>query len=124
MVGARHLADAMDGRGDARHGMENPLMPEIGDTKWSRFSSDPIKHASLQNHLWLKGSIVDLPKRKILCSCGVIAEIDSRMVGVKSRLGKSLECRRCRNERIAREREELEKHFLGEEREDEGHNPF
>jgi hypothetical protein len=57
----------------------------------------------------------DTPRRKILCSCGAIAEIDQGIAANKKKLGKVMECRSCRNERIAREREELEQHFSGNE---------
>jgi len=55
------------------------------------------------------------PKRKILCSCGAIAEVDQGIAANKMVLGKAMECRTCRNERIAREREELERHFSGQD---------
>jgi hypothetical protein len=58
---------------------------------------------------------VESPKRKILCSCGAIAEIDSAMVSTKNGLGKMVECRVCRNRRIAREFQEMEHHFNGGE---------
>jgi hypothetical protein len=54
------------------------------------------------------------PKRKVLCSCGVISEVDQGVAIKKLSLGKALECRTCRNERIARERDELERHFTGQ----------
>ena len=57
----------------------------------------------------------DSPKRKVLCLCGAIADIDSAIASTKKRLGKSVECRSCRNERIAQEMEELRSHFDGEE---------
>jgi len=53
------------------------------------------------------------PKRKVLCACGAIAEVDSGMASTKRGLGKSVECRSCRNQRIAREKEELDVHFSG-----------
>jgi hypothetical protein len=59
------------------------------------------------------------PKRKVLCSCGAIAEVDQVVAAKKMALGKAMECRSCRNERIAREREELERHFFGEDEEGE-----
>ena len=58
------------------------------------------------------------PKRKVLCSCGAIAEVDLGIASKKMSLGKALECRTCRNERIAREREELERHFSCRDEED------
>jgi hypothetical protein len=60
------------------------------------------------------------PKRKVLCSCGAIAEVDQNIATKKISLGKAMECRACRNERIAREREELERHFSGKGEEEEG----
>ncbi len=59
------------------------------------------------------------PKRKVLCTCGAIAEVDQGIAAKKKALGKAMECRNCRNERIAREREELERHFSGEDGEEE-----
>ena len=55
------------------------------------------------------------PKRKVLCLCGAVADVDSRIASTKKRLGKSVECRSCRNERIAQEMEELRSHFSGED---------
>jgi hypothetical protein len=43
------------------------------------------------------------PKRKMLCTCGAITDVDAASVNVKRVLGKPIECRACRNERIARE---------------------
>jgi hypothetical protein len=60
------------------------------------------------------------PKRKVLCLCGAIADIDTGIASTKKRLGKSVECRSCRNERIAQEMEDLRNHFTGEE---ESHDP-
>lgn len=57
----------------------------------------------------------DSPKRKVLCLCGAIVDIDSAIASTKKRLGKSVECRCCRNERIAQEMEELRSHFNGED---------
>lgn len=54
------------------------------------------------------------PKSKALCSCGEIAEMDSSTVRLKRRLGKDIECRTCRNQRIAREHEVLDMHFSGQ----------
>ena len=57
------------------------------------------------------------PKRKVLCLCGAIADIDSGIASTKKRLGKSVECRSCRNERIAQEMEDLRSHYAGEDKE-------
>jgi hypothetical protein len=57
------------------------------------------------------------PKRKVLCLCGAIADVDSGIASTKKRLGKSVECRSCRNERIAKEMEDLRNHFIGEDEE-------
>lgn len=43
---------------------------------------------------------------KIFCSCGAIAELDSISIKLKQKLGKEIECRACRNRRIAEELEE------------------
>jgi hypothetical protein len=53
-------------------------------------------------------------KSKALCSCGEIAEMDSSVVKLKRRLDKDIECRMCRNRRIAKEFEALEMHFSGQ----------
>lgn len=50
---------------------------------------------------------------KALCGCGTIADLDTEVVRRKRTLGKYVECSRCRNIRIARERDELERHFSG-----------
>lgn len=50
---------------------------------------------------------------RILCSCGAVTELDRSMVGIKHKLGKTVECRKCRNARIAREKEEEEIAFTG-----------
>ena len=55
------------------------------------------------------------PKRKVLCLCGAIADVDSGVASTKKRLGKSVECRSCRNERIAQEMEDLKSHFSGDD---------
>ncbi|MFP4170595.1 MAG: hypothetical protein ACLFUV_06210 [Methanomassiliicoccales archaeon] len=52
---------------------------------------------------------------KAFCSCGAIAELDSRAIGVKRGLGKEIECADCRNKRIAREMEELRWIYSDEE---------
>lgn len=53
------------------------------------------------------------PTSRVLCKCGSVAELDRSVIGTKRGLGKVVECRRCRNLRIAREREELEQEFNG-----------
>jgi hypothetical protein len=55
------------------------------------------------------------PKRRVLCLCGAVADVDSRIANTKKRLGKSIECRSCRNERIAHEMDDLRSHFSGED---------
>ena len=57
----------------------------------------------------------DSPKGKVLCLCGAIADVDSGVASTKKRLGKSVECRSCRNERIAQEMEDLKSHFAGDD---------
>lgn len=59
-----------------------------------------------------------LATRKALCACGAIVDLDSNTVQLKQRLGKKVECTRCRNLRISEEMEGLERHFTGEEGED------
>lgn len=57
---------------------------------------------------------------KALCGCGAIADLDSEVVKRKHCLGKRVECSRCRNRRIAEEREAMERHFHGLDDEMEG----
>jgi hypothetical protein len=56
---------------------------------------------------------------RILCSCGAVTELDRSVVGIKHKLGKTVECRKCRNARIAREKEEEEIAFSGLKEDDE-----
>lgn len=52
-------------------------------------------------------------KNKALCDCGELMDIDSEVVRRKHSLRKRVECRECRNRRIAAEHDRLEIHFLG-----------
>jgi hypothetical protein len=54
-----------------------------------------------------------VPTSRILCSCGAVVELDRSVVGIKHKLGKTVECRRCRNARIAHEKEEEDIAFNG-----------
>jgi hypothetical protein len=60
---------------------------------------------------------------KALCGCGAIADLDTDVVRRKHGLGKRVECSRCRNRRIAEEREALERHFQGLEDEEQESAP-
>ena len=42
---------------------------------------------------------------KVLCDCGELAVLDEEVILRKKLLGKSVECRACRNRRIAEELE-------------------
>ncbi|MCK9322710.1 MAG: hypothetical protein RBR05_01815 [Candidatus Methanomethylophilaceae archaeon] len=55
---------------------------------------------------------------KIYCSCGRIIGLDKSEMKIKMKLGKSLECVSCRNARISRELDALDKSFYGVEEED------
>ena len=55
---------------------------------------------------------------KGLCSCGELTDVDSEVLRRKSELGKRVECRGCRNRRIALAHEHLELHYLGIEEEE------
>ena len=83
-------------------------------------NDDPIVivRSPLRNQINdVRGDIMfgESPKRKVLCLCGAIADVDIGMASTKKKLGKSIECRSCRNERIAQEMEELRSHFTGED---------
>ena len=56
--------------------------------------------------------------RKIYCTCGRIVDIDSGYFKIRMGLGKSLECSFCRNQRVGREIDELNDHFLGIDEDD------
>jgi ribosomal protein S27E len=49
---------------------------------------------------------------RVLCKCGAVAELDRSVLKTKRYLGKNVECRRCRNNRIAREKDELDKEYF------------
>ncbi|HIJ00862.1 MAG: hypothetical protein PWQ88_300 [Candidatus Methanomethylophilaceae archaeon] len=55
---------------------------------------------------------------KVYCNCGNIIDLDRGVIIRKRSLGKPIECSVCRNRRIAKEIEELNNHFLGEDEED------
>lgn len=62
----------------------------------------------------VEGSL--LPQRycvRVLCKCGSITEVERSVLTTKRGVGKTVECRRCRNLRIARERAELDQDFFG-----------
>ena len=56
---------------------------------------------------------------KGLCSCGELTDIDQEVMRRKNELGKAIECRACRNRRIALEHDQLELHYLGVDEEGE-----
>lgn len=56
---------------------------------------------------------------KIYCSCGRIVGLDKNEMQIKKKLGKDLECARCRNIRISCEIDELNACFDGTFFEDE-----
>jgi hypothetical protein len=60
-----------------------------------------------------------VPTSRVLCFCGAVVELDRSTVGIKHKLGKTVECRRCRNERVAREKEEEDIAFNGVKEENE-----
>ena len=73
-------------------------------------------HSAISRFEGLGTMFGEAPRRKVLCSCGAIAEIDSAMASRKKGLGKVVECIACRNRRIADEMETLNAHFNGEGR--------
>ncbi|MDD3399284.1 MAG: hypothetical protein PHW93_06810 [Candidatus Methanomethylophilaceae archaeon] len=50
---------------------------------------------------------------KVYCSCGCIVDLDKRVINLKQRLGKDIECMSCRNNRISADIDILERHFSG-----------
>lgn len=49
--------------------------------------------------------LVDAPTSKALCACGALVDMDRGVLKTKRSLGKPVECRRCRHERVARDLE-------------------
>ena len=103
----RQTANALDGKMDAHH---------VERTAASRLSCDQGMSMSAKHHSHSistrgQGMFGETPKRKVLCPCGAIAEVDSAMVSTKNGLGKIVECRCCRNRRIAHEFDEMDRHF-------------
>jgi hypothetical protein len=105
----RQIADALNGNNGAL---------QFEGLAQSRMACDVGKSMSARYHtfkktIWGQCMFVETPKRKVLCPCGAIAEVDSATVLTKNGLGKTVECRVCRNRRIAREYEEIDRHFNG-----------
>jgi len=61
------------------------------------------------------GNLFGASTNKVFCTCGAIADLDSSAVSLKRRLGKEVECRHCRNIRIAEEQRELKELYSEEE---------
>ena len=53
--------------------------------------------------------------KKIYCSCGRIVDLDRSEVDLKEKLGKNVECIKCRNVRISKEIDMLNDHYDGKE---------
>ena len=72
-------------------------------------------------HSGLSGILIAEPiaTSRVLCSCGDTADLDRSTVGIKHKLGKMVECRKCRNARVAREKEEEDIAFNGIKEEEE-----
>ncbi len=93
--------------------------PRVDVNELSPASQSVVVSSSGQSgYARLKGMGVmfgDTPRRKVLCSCGAIAEFDSAMASRKKGLGKVVECRACRNRRIAEEMDALAALYNGED---------
>ncbi len=98
--------------------------PREGPESFSRASQSVVIAPSGQpGHVRFEGlglMFGDTPRRKVLCPCGAIAEFDSAMASRKKGLGKTVECRACRNKRIAVELEALDAQFNGEDLHEDG----
>jgi hypothetical protein len=101
------LAEAVFGRGADR------IEPRIdvlgGQDEISPIMRPTSRSVALSSML----TIEPMATSRVLCSCGAVVELDRSMVGIKHKLGKTVECRRCRNARIAREKEEEDIAFTG-----------
>lgn len=114
----RQPANALDGNEGAHPLDRRPSSAMICETGVSESVFYHPYRASVTGQV----TFGEYRKRKVLCPCGAIAEVDSAVAGAKSSLGKTVECRSCRNRRIAHEREELDSHFKGAE--DDGEDPW
>lgn len=50
--------------------------------------------------------------KTIYCKCGCIVAVDSSQTKLKLLLGKELECPQCRNQRISKDIDEINDHFM------------
>jgi len=73
------------------------------------FDTDTEHHAVLNSYFgeW-RGSTV-------LCACGALVRIDQNEVRRRRMMGKTVECRQCRNRRVSLEREDLDVEFYDRE---------
>jgi len=91
----------------------NKLEPKLElNSQWEIRKQEATKPSqfTIANDLAVFGAV---PTAKVLCRCGAIAEMDRTILSTKRSLGKTVECRRCRTNRIAREKEELDKEYFG-----------
>jgi hypothetical protein len=107
------LAEAMFGRG------ADKIEPKI-EILGGRDEFQPTK-VSKARPTRPSGTLMVEPvaTSRILCSCGAVVELDRSAVGIKRKLGKTVECRKCRNARITREKEEEDIAFTGIKEEEE-----
>ncbi|NLF33767.1 MAG: hypothetical protein GX583_02490 [Thermoplasmatales archaeon] len=66
-----------------------------------------------QCHMTIDGMNASSMKKIFCSSCGCIVGLDGNLVSVKSKLGKDVECMRCRNARISRDIDSMNEHFEG-----------
>ncbi len=101
------LAEAVFGRGADRI---EPRIDILGCGDEFMFTT-----VTKGNSLGSSGGLMVEPvaTSRILCLCGAVVELDRSAVGIKHKLGKTVECRKCRNARIAREKEEEDMAFSG-----------
>lgn len=117
------LAQAIDA-------IRSPLRPELVGVlrstsdlriqETNSFPSNPVisdDHSPEKSRDLREVMFGNFSRKKILCQCGAIADIDLAVVRLKHKLGKEVECMTCRNQRIARELEALDAHFTNPEEE-------
>jgi len=68
-------------------------------------------------HSRLQSMFGDWQGVTVLCACGCLMRLDKATVNRRRQMGKAVECRQCRNRRVAMEKEDLDNEFFGREEE-------
>lgn len=66
-----------------------------------------------ERHVSLSSPFGEWQGATVLCACGCLARLDRATVHRRRMMGKPVECRACRNRRVALEKEDLDSEFYG-----------